>query len=238
MFSREFGPGTALVATVDGQLAGFLLGFLRFGCSPMDKNELAIESQVLAVDPAYRQHGLATRLKQEQARLALASGLPCIHWTVDPLQLPNAILNFNHLYAVAGQFVRGYYPVHNEQNLVTASRFGITWLPATLHGRQGLADNRQRFQLNDLPNVTILNEGLRLRSVPPTPPLIAIAIPSDWTALQHRDLSLAMAWRDTTDALFETWIGWDKYVIYAVASDASGHHYLIGRPAGSWIWEE
>ncbi|MBO9319691.1 MAG: GNAT family N-acetyltransferase [Chloroflexus sp.] len=238
LFSREFGPGTALVATVDGQLAGFLLGFLRFGCSPTAKNELAIESQVLAVDPAYRQHGLATRLKQEQARLALASGLHCIHWTVDPLQLPNAILNFNHLHAVAGEFVRGYYPVRNEQNLVTASRFGITWLPTTLHGRQGLSDKRQRFQLSNLPNVAILNEGLRLRSVFADPLFIAIEIPSDWTALQHRDLNHAMAWRSTTDELFATWIGWDRYVIYAVAGDAGGHHYLVGRPAGAWIWEQ
>ncbi len=238
LFSREFGPGTALVATIDGQLAGFLLGFLRFGCSPLWKNELAIESQVLAVDPTYRQHSLATRLKQEQARLALANGLYCIHWTVDPLQLPNAILNFNHLYAVAGEFVRGYYPVHNEQNLVTASRFGVTWLPATVHGRQGLSGKRQQIRLNDLPNVAILNEGLRLRSVPADPLFIAIEIPPDWTALQHRDLSLATAWRDTTDALFETWIGWDRYVIYAVTSDDSSHYYLVGRSAGSWIWEK
>ncbi|MFN3373752.1 MAG: GNAT family N-acetyltransferase, partial [Chloroflexus sp.] len=123
LFSAECGPATALVATVDGHLAGFLLGFFRFGGNPAAPHELAIESQVMAVDPAYRNHGLATRLKRAQAHAALARGIRCIQWTVDPLQLPNALLNFNRLHAVAGAFVRVYYHVNNALNLVTASRF-------------------------------------------------------------------------------------------------------------------
>ncbi|WP_322488510.1 GNAT family N-acetyltransferase [Chloroflexus sp.] len=240
LFSAEFGPGTALAATVDGQLAGFLLGFFRFGGAPNAPEALAIESQVMAVDPAYRGHGLATRLKREQARDALARGLHCIQWTVDPLQLPNALLNFNRLHAVAGTFVRGYYPVHNALNLVTASRFIITWLPASAHGRLGLTDGGERLTLADLPGVAVLNDGPQPLPAPDDPPAIAIAIPPDWTALQRRDLALATAWRDATDALFAAWIGWEagKYVIYTVARDPAGNHYLIGRPAGLWMWEE
>lgn len=239
LFSAESAPGTALVATVDGQVAGFLLGFWRFGCHPIADNELAIESQVMAVDPAYRNHGLATRLKQEQARLALRQGVRCIHWTVDPLQLPNALLNFNHLHAVAGEFVRGYYPVHNELNLVTASRFEITWLPASVHGSKGLHNQRDRLLITDLPDIAILNDGPRLLRVPHALAQIAIAIPQQWTELQHRDRNLAIAWRDATDELFAKWIGWDagKYVIYTVARDPAGTGYLIGKPAGSWVWE-
>ncbi|OAN44292.1 GCN5 family acetyltransferase [Chloroflexus islandicus] len=240
LFSAEFGPGTALVATVDGQLAGFLLGFFRFGGAPYPSDELAIESQVMAVDPVYRGHGLATRLKRAQARAALARGVRCIQWTVDPLQLPNALLNFNRLHAVAGAFVRGYYPVQNALNLVTASRFLITWLPASAHGRRGLVDGGERLALADLPGVAVLNDGPQPLPAPDDPPAIAIAIPPDWTALQHRDLALATAWRDATDALFAAWVGWEagKYVIYAVARDTAGNHYLIGRPAGPWVWEE
>ncbi|MCS6887507.1 MAG: GNAT family N-acetyltransferase [Chloroflexus sp.] len=240
LFSAEFGPGTALAATVDGQLAGFLLGFLRFGGAPNAPNELAIESQVMAVDPVYRQHGIATRLKRAQANDALARGLRCIQWTVDPLQLPNALLNFNRLHAIAGAFARGYYPVHNALNLVTASRFIITWLPASAHGRLGLVDGGERPALADLPGVAVLNDGPKLMPAPNDPPYIAIAIPPGWTELQHRDLAQATAWRDATDAIFAEWVGWEagKYVIYAVAHDQAGNHYLIGRPAGSWVWEE
>lgn len=240
LFSAEFGPATALVATVDGTLAGFLLGFFRFGGAPDSPDELAIESQVMAVDPAYRGHGLATRLKQAQARDALARGVRCIQWTVDPLQLPNALLNFNRLHAVAGAFVRGYYPVHNALNLVTASRFIITWLPASALGRRGLTDGGERLRLADLSGVAVLNNGPDALPAPHAPPSIAIAIPPDWTSLQRHDLALATAWRDATDAIFATWVGWEagKYVIYAVAHDAAGTPYLIGRPAGPWVWEE
>lgn len=240
LFSAEFGPATALVATVDGDLAGFLLGFFRFGGNPAAPNELAIESQVMAVDPAYRNHGLATRLKRAQAHTALARGIRCIQWTVDPLQLPNALLNFNRLHAVAGAFVRGYYPVHNALNLVTASRFIVTWLPASTNGQRGLIDGGERLKLADLPSVAVLNSGPQLLPAPDDPPAIAITIPPDWTALQRRDLALATRWRDVTDALFTTWVGWaaGKYVIYAVARDTDGNPYLIGRPAGHWVWEE
>lgn len=240
LFSAEFGPGTALMATVDGQLAGFLLGFFRFGGAPNAPDELAIESQVMAVNPVYRGHGLATRLKRAQARDALARGVRCIQWTVDPLQLPNALLNFNRLHAIAGAFVRGYYPVQNALNLVTASRFLITWLPASTHGRRGLTDGGERLTLADLPGVAVLNDGPQPLPAPDDPPAIAIALPPDWTALQRRDLALATAWRNATDAIFAAWVGWEagKYVIYAVARDAAGNHYLIGRPAGPWVWEE
>ncbi len=236
LFSAEFGPGTALVATVDGHLAGFLLGFLRFGCHTDD---LAIESQIMAVDPAYRNHGLATRLKRMQAQLALAQGLRCIHWTADPLQLPNALLNFNRLRAICGEFTRGYYPISNALNRVIASRFGLTWLPASAHGRSGLTGERARLSLAELPGVVALNDGPRLLPAPDDPPLIAIAIPSDWTSLQQRDLALAVAWRDATDALFARWIGWStgRYLIYAVAYGSDHPPYLIGRPAGAWAWE-
>ncbi len=240
LFSAEFGPATALVATVDGHLAGFLLGFFRFGGNPAAPNELAIESQVMAVDPAYRNHGLATRLKRAQAHAALARGIRCIQWTVDPLQLPNALLNFNRLHAVAGAFVRGYYPVHNALNLVTASRFIVTWLPASTYGQRGLIDGGERLKLAALPSVAVLNSGPQLLPAPDDPPAIAIAIPPDWTALQRRDLAPATRWRDTTDTLFAAWVGWaaGKYVIYAVAHDTAGNPYLAGRPAGQWVWEE
>jgi predicted GNAT superfamily acetyltransferase len=136
--------------------------------------------------------------------------------------------------------VSGYYPVFNALNRVIASRFIITWLPASAHGRVGLMDGGERPTLADLPGVAVLNDGPQPLPVPDDPPAIAIAIPPDWTALQRRDLALATAWRDATDALFAAWVGWEagKYVIYTVARDPAGNHYLIGRPAGPWIWEE
>ncbi len=54
-------------------------------------------SHMLGVVRDYRGSGLGWRLKAEQRRLVMASGLDLIAWTFDPLQAANAHLNFAKL---------------------------------------------------------------------------------------------------------------------------------------------
>jgi hypothetical protein len=165
LYSVEFAPGTALVARRDGLLAGFLLGFRRFGLPALAglglpyQLGLAVESQVMGVAPEQRRSGLAAALKREQARLALAAGIDLIHWTADPLQYPNAVLNFARLRAVAGEFTPAYYPFQNALNRVPASRLGISWLPRSARGRAGLADGPRGDDrgLGRFPGCVVLN---------------------------------------------------------------------------------
>ncbi len=131
----EFGLGTSLVARVENEVAGFLFGFYRFGgpALPADwahrfRGELRLESQVMGVSSRFRGMRLGNLLKRTQADEALARGIRLIHWTADPLQYPNAALNFGLLRAVAFSFTQDYYPFRNDLNRVPASRFALTWL--------------------------------------------------------------------------------------------------------------
>jgi predicted GNAT superfamily acetyltransferase len=227
LHSHEFAAGTSLVARRDQQVIGFLFGFIRFG-SVWSSDGLAIESQVLGVDPAFRGLGLARMLKQAQAKSALSRGITVIHWTADPLQFANAALNFGKLRAVAGDFAADYYPFQNALNRVPASRLRLTWLPGTPHGRAGLHEPAHlRPTLADLPGCVLLNNGPAQSAEPEGAAMVAIEVPADWTRLQREDLASAQRWRNVTDTIFQATLGFrsDRYVLVDVA--VSGHRRFL-----------
>lgn len=238
LHSSEFGPATSLVARAGDRLAGFLLGFYRFGgLNGLERTgvdtSLSIESQVMGIDPGVRRSGLAATLKRVQAAESLALGIGVIHWTADPLQFANAALNFHKLRAVAGEFYPAYYPFQNALNRVPASRFGIVWLPRTPWGQRGMKDRpRGDLSLSRFPGCVVLNAGIEHVGVPDGAAYIAIEIPADWTNLQISDLEAAQAWRSVTDTIFSEVIGYTsgRYLITDVAS-AGERRYLIGQPA-------
>jgi predicted GNAT superfamily acetyltransferase len=234
LHSREFAPGSSLVARMDGRVAGFLFGFTRFTAPtglPTTPNRLYLESQLLAIDPAHRGSGLAAALKRAQAVAAIKAGIHAIHWTADPLQRANALLNFAGLRAVSGTVYPSYYPFTNALNRVAASRLGIVWLPASAHGSAGLAaGSRSKKDLTAFPGIVVLNDGPVQRTAAADAPAIAIAIPSDWTALQHAEPELAQAWRTTTDAVLGAHLGFTagRYLITDVAREGE-NWYLVGE---------
>ena len=67
-------------------------------------------SHMLGVEAGYRNTGLGRRLKLEQRRLVMASGLDLIAWTFDPLQALNAHLNFAKLGTTAREYHQDAYP--------------------------------------------------------------------------------------------------------------------------------
>lgn len=71
--------------------------------------EPVFHSDMLAVDPAYRDRGIGRRLKWTQRRWALEQGLYLITWTYDPLQTRNGFLNLTRLGGVARRYLREFY---------------------------------------------------------------------------------------------------------------------------------
>ncbi|MCS6880392.1 MAG: GNAT family N-acetyltransferase [Oscillochloridaceae bacterium] len=238
LHSVEFAPATSLVARRNGQVVGFLLGFFRFGLPALERLglpyrlDLLVESQTMGVAAAYRGAGIAAALKREQARQALARNLDVLHWTADPLQFPNAVLNFSKLRALAGEFYRAYYPFQNELNRISASRLGLVWLPRSARGQAALnaAPRTDHHDLSRFPGCAILNEGPRPRPCPYDAPHLALEVPADWTALQRDDPRLAAAWRATSDTLLETHLGFapGRYLIGDTAIE-NGRRYLIAH---------
>lgn len=233
----DFRAGSTLVARRDGEIAGMLFGFYRFGQAEKVewwgdyRADLRIESQILGINPRFRRGGLGFSLKAQQRREALADGIEIIHWTVDPLQLPNALLNMSKLGAVAFDFYPNYYPFRNALNQVSASRFRLTWLlrAPRVERRLEAEGKRRAYQLSDFPDAVVLNEGASC-AVQLDAPFLAIEIPGDWTALQNSQLERAVRWRAWSDDLLSRCVGLGagKYVIMDVAN-AGDRWYIVGH---------
>jgi len=237
--SVEFALATSLVARAEGQTAGFLFGMTRFGGAALPdlwreklRHRMGLESQTMGVLSAFRGRHIAFWLKKIQAEQAQRRGIDIINWTADPLQFPNAALNFTRLGAVAWVFHPAFYAFRNQLNRVTASRFRLTWLVgservrAILAGTQptavvDLAGRRQIVRVNDGPGAACFDADS---------PTIAFEIPAHWTALQENDLPLARRWRETTDNLFAHYLGMTtgRYMITGAALDG-GRRFLLGE---------
>lgn len=237
--SQEFRLGTSLVARVDGTLAGFLLGFYKFGGPDLPddwadamRTDLRLESQIMGVLPEHRGRRIGFLLKRRQAQLAQEEGIDLVNWTVDPLQFPNAVLNFVRLRAVTFDFHPNLYRFRNELNRVAPSRFSITWpirserVRAALAGEESLGP----VDLGRHNEIVRVNDGYRRLTLGVDAPLIAFEIPANWTELQRTDTEQAVAWRTLTDELFTTYIGAQpgKYAITAAGVDGP-RRYLIGE---------
>jgi predicted GNAT superfamily acetyltransferase len=251
--SADFGLGASLVARVDSKPVGFLFGFLKFGghSLPVDwssrfHGDLRIESQALGVLPAHRGARLGFLLKKVQAQQALSAGIQIINWTVDPLQWPNALLNFGMLRASALDFAPDYYHFRNELNRVAASRFSLTWLVNTERVRR-----QCRFEIHEATEIQPLildldqaghisrvNEGWSQLDNDAHTEQIAIEIPADWTALQRDHIEEALRWRAATDALFQHYIGSHpgQYVVTGVGVAGDKRYVVAERSdAGCWL---
>lgn len=245
--SADFPLGTSLVARVDDKVAGFLFGFYKeHGPTlPWDweqrwRGALRIESQVMGVLPAQRGLRIGYFLKRIQAEQALAQGIGIIHWTVDPLQYPNAALNFGLLRAVAFTFTPDYYPFRNELNQGPASRFSLTWLIGSARVQvQPLHDARSTIlPLAHHPEIQRINDGWRQADLAATAPMLAVEIPADWTSLQRQNPEEAVQWRATTDQIFSHYIGSEpgKYVVTDVAVEDE-RRYLIIQQVTEYLWQ-
>ena len=242
----DFRLGSSLVARVEDKLAGFLFGFYRFGGPPLPeawsarfRSELRLESQMMGVLPEFRGMRLGNRLKRAQADEALSKGLNLVHWTADPLQYPNAALNFGLLRAVAFDFRPDYYPFRNDLNRVPASRLSLTWLIDTQRVRDLPVTGSSALILNlrRQPRFFRVNRGHEQIRLDVEEPFIAIQIPANWTALQQTSLDDALRWRAATDQIFRRYIGVEdgQYVITGVAVEED-NRYLIGQRADEALW--
>lgn len=239
IYSAEFALPTALVARADGRTAGFLFGLTKFDGAALPsvwqerlRHRLRLESQTMGVLPDFRGRHIAYLLKKVQAEQAQAQKIDIISWTADPLQFPNAALNFTRLGAVAYEAQPALYAFHNELNQAPASRFSLTWLVGT-ERVQAILAGRQPTAVVDLagqPAVARVNDGPVSPRYDADAPAIAFEIPADWTALQRADLAEARRWRETTDRLFLHYLGKepDRYIVTDAAVDGP-RRYLLAR---------
>jgi len=247
LHSDEGGMGCSLVARVDGTLAGFLLGFYRFPTGPAGpglhqyRQDMQMESQLLAVAPGRRRRRIGQLLKRLQARQAVEMGIDLINWTTDPLLFANALLNFNRLGAVACEFQPSLYSFRNELNLVTASRLNLVW---AVRSRRVHKARRGYGQLGPAeigtdPDLTVVNQGDSSPIFSAASGRIAIEIPSDWVALQRQNMPAAQRWRDITNRLLDHYLGSQpgRYCITGTGI-AGSKRYIVGERVDDRLLDE
>ena len=243
----EGGTGCSLVARVDGALAGFLLGFYSFAPAPAGlplggyRQDLQLESQLLAVAPGMRRRRIGRLLKRLQAEQAREMGIDLICWTTDPLLYGNALLNFTRLGAVACEFQRSMYSFRNELNRVAAARLKLTWLVSSRRARMMWEEGKGRspLEVDGDTQVDVVNRGATAPDFGAAGARIAIEIPADWVELQRRDQTAAQAWRDVTSQLLEHYLGVrpGQYILTGTGSFGS-RRYLIGDRVDSGLLDE
>jgi len=204
--------GGIVLGAFDGdELVGYVFGFVG-----TYEGRVKHTSIMSAVRPAYRNRGVAYRLKCEQRRLALAQGYDLMTWTFDPLQAQNAHFNLNKLGVILRRYQEDLYGSFRDEinRGLPTDRFLVEWWLTTPHVAQRLSKQR--------PNASAFPEPANRprrggggdwepedRLDPHFEGLeqVHIAIPADIDALKARHLELTLAWRYHVRRWFEAAFG-------------------------------
>ncbi len=104
----EHGGGLVAGAFADGEMVGFVYGFLAAPSGP-GMHGPGMHSHMLAVRHAGRGLGIGKALKWFQRDWCLQRGIGWVCWTFDPLQAKNARLNLFHLGAISNEYLVDFY---------------------------------------------------------------------------------------------------------------------------------
>ena len=96
--------GWTLGAFAEGKLIGFV-----HHLAAVKGSEIFGYSHMMAVDPAYQNHGVGAQLKWAQRERALAEGRSFIKWTFEPMRARNAHFNLNRLGVVIREYAVNFY---------------------------------------------------------------------------------------------------------------------------------
>ena len=162
-------------------------------------------SKRMVVHAAWRNRGLALRLKLAQRERALAQGIRLVRWTFDPLLAPNAWLNLRKLGAQATHFHENYFGAEgpgggSPDRLLVDWRLDSERVRALAAGEDCSADLAAMLAEGAL----LLNKAAPdARGLPvpgvlgalPDAPQMLLELPADFPALAQADEALAQDWR-------------------------------------------
>ncbi len=201
--------GVVLGAFDDGQMIGYLFGFLGL----TSDRRLKLCSQTMGVLPEYRNRGVAAQLKWAQRTRMLDLGIELITWTFDPLEAPNARLNLHTLGAVASAYQRNLY---GDQfgalgRGLPSDRFHVAWwineahVAALAAGGAPAPDELSGPLITECTGAGVTRRLLRA-DLTLTAPTLHVEIPANVQAMKQADLALALDWRWQTRTIFETYL--------------------------------
>lgn len=208
--AQRLGGVAAGAFDADGRLLGFV-----FGLTGVERGQIVHWSDMLAVRPELRDHGLGRRLKEYQREQVARVGARVIYWTYDPLVAKNAWLNLVVLGARVSEYVPDMYgdtgsPMHAG---LGTDRIVVAWdvAPSRASDRARELESQGKD-----PGATVLNAGGAAFTLPPdVPDVVAIEIPADIFAVRERSPVEARAWRQSSREAFR-WALDHGYVVSGV----------------------
>jgi len=213
LLTAQKNGGLVLGAFQENEMIAFAFSIL--GRSP--EKDWKHCSHMLAVLPQHRASGVGEQLKWAQRDFVLQQDLDLITWTVDPLEGPNASLNFGKLGVVCNRYLPNLYgqmPDGLNKGL-PSDRLEVDWLIGSSRVAAFHEDSARQRQtaLNDLAASVPVN-ALDWSEKFPTPanptldaeePILAIAVPPSIQAIKVHSIDLAAEWRSHTRDIFETY---------------------------------
>jgi predicted GNAT superfamily acetyltransferase len=220
--AQYVGGVTAGAFAPDGRLLGFV-----FGMTGVRDGRLAHWSDLLAVRPEARDHGLGTRLKRYQCALLLPLGVEAMYWTFDPLVARNAHLNLNHLGARVAEHVRDMYGPDTGSVTHAAlgtDRFIVRW---DLRAAQsGEVPERAGAAASAGASAPAVNAPWPGTDTPVDgelvdAPAVRVEVPNDIMRLVAETPDVARRWRESTRRAFLHYLG-RGYRVAAFERDPDG----------------
>jgi chorismate synthase len=233
MVSQKIGGVTAGAFDRDGRLLGFV-----FGMTGVQDGRLVHWSDLLAVRPEARDHGLGRRLKFYQRDLLLPLGVQVMYWTFDPLVAKNAHLNLNRLGARASEYVVDMYGGQTGSALhggLGTDRFIVEWQLAAGGGAPSGHSSGMppAASVADLA-APLVNppgpDGVPVYASFPDVSRVRVEIPADIHALQRDRIAVAREWRATTRAAITHYLARGYHISGLRGDGANRRWYVLERP--------
>ncbi len=218
--------GLLLGAFDDDRLLGIVFGFPGFTAD----GKLKHCSHMTGVDPQCQGTGIGFQLKLAQRDSALAQGLDLVTWTFDPLEGRNAHLNFRKLGVVCRAYVRDYYgPLTDGLNAgLPTDRFQVEWWIASERVQQRLAGGTASPRSGPIARANITShtpQGLLepgVLELDASAPTVKVEVPADYQTIKSADPSLALAWRQASRQMFESYFAAGYAAIDFVSHQVEG----------------
>ena len=227
--------GGILIGGYDGEK---LIGFV-WSMPAVRDGKLTHWSHMLAVLPEARVQGLGRELKLAQRQRAIEQGVELIEWTFDPLQAPNAHLNFVGLGCVASTYLIDAYgsmsgPLHRG---TPTDRLIAEWHIKSPHVERRLAQRSvlvaRSADVRDAPSLVDVKpaEGwTTCDAVYPrvNPPRVLLPVPPRFSEMQQQLTELALQWRYCVrDAFAWAFERGYRAVDFYLDREAGGGAYLL-----------
>lgn len=221
--------GHVLAAYLQNQLVGFIIGYIG-----LQNGQTVMASKRMVVAPAYRNLGIAMRLKLAQRELALEQGIPLITWTFTPTLSLNAYFNLTKLGGICRQYDIDVYGTDTPLAVLgTSDRLLVEyWVndervcdraarPSTPRPLADLMKNPPPL-LNPsveskytwrLPGTKSEHSDGRGEKIDKVPKRVLIELPTNFPEILGTDQSIAIAWQTQLRQLLLEWLNVRSYVI-------------------------